>query len=362
MSGIYGADIEALRALGTTMVRHSDVLEAAVARVTDAVTLADWFGPDQEQFVDEWHTVHAAALRAAAQDLSQAGRRAVENADDQERTSDSYDGGGVPGTARGPAPEGTDQSSPDGQGDKAVGDLGDMEDAGEVSLDDQAIDASQIDQGSLADCWFLASAGAIAEQNPEWIQDHIEYNAEDGTYTVTFYENGEPVEITVDSDVYENAAGDPNGDPSWISIYEKAAVEHLGGEYDDIEYDNPARALEMMTGQDTSSDDLDPMWPWSPPSLESIGERLDNGEPVVASSPDGGGWFGDPPPDKEVVQNHVYTVDSVSSDGKTITLVNPWGPDGGTGGDGEHKPGTITMTADEFYENFETVTYGGSMS
>ncbi|MBE3021176.1 C2 family cysteine protease [Myceligenerans pegani] len=347
------------------MARHGDVLEAAVGRVTEAVTAAAWSGPDHDGFVDEWHTTHAAALRAAAQDLMEAGRRVVENADDQERTSESYDGGG-PGagpSAPRPAPEGTDLSSSEGQGDKAVGDLGDLEDAGEVPLDDQAIDASEIDQGSLADCWFLASAGAIAEQNPEWIQDHIKYNAEDGTHTVTFYEDGEPVEITVDSNVYEGAAGDPSGDPSWISIYEKAAVEFLGGEYDDIEYDNPARALEMMTGKDTSSDSLDPTWPWQdPPSLESIGERLENGEPVVASSPDGGGWFGDPPPDKEVVNNHVYTVESVSEDGKTITLVNPWGPGGGTGSDGETKPGTITMTADEFYENFETVTYGGSMS
>jgi hypothetical protein len=299
----------------------------------------------------------------------EAGRRAVENADDQERTSESYDGG-VPGPAPSTqAPEGTDQSSPDGQGDKekeptgAGDDLGDLEDAGEVPLDDAAIDASMIDQGRLADCWFLASAGAVAEQNPQWIRDHIKYNAEDGTYTVTFYRNGEPVNITVDSMVYENAADAPNGDPSWISIYEKAAVVFMGGEYEDIEYDNPAKALEMITGQRASSESLDPFWAWqSPPSLESIGDRLANGEPVVASSPDGGGWFGDPPPSQQVVQNHVYTVESVSSDGKTITLINPWGPDGGTGSDGHKKPGTITMTADEFYENFATVTYGGSMS
>jgi hypothetical protein len=229
-------------------------------------------------------------------------------------------------------------------------------------MTDRAISASQIDQGRLANCWFLASAGAIAEQNPDWIREHIQYNAEDGTYTVTFYEDGEPVEITVDSMVYENAAGDPRGDPSWISIYEKAAVEFLGGQYDDIEYDYPSRALEMMTGQSTSSDSLDPFWPWQdPPSLASIGERLDNGAPVVASTPDGGGWFGDPPPDTEIVQNHAYTVESVSSDGKTITLVNPWGA-GHTGGDGHAKAATVTLTAEEFYANFETVTYGESVS
>jgi len=369
MSEMYGADVRALRTLGNTMVQQGDMLESAVGQITQAVAATAWSGPDHEGFLDEWYTTHSGALRAVALGLAEVGRRVIANADAQEQTSDSYDGGGAgvgvggPGPGRGP--EGTDQSSSEGQGnkDKAVGGLGNLEDAGQVPLDEKAIDASLIDQGSLADCWFLASAGAIAERDPQWIQDHIKYNAQDGTYTVTFYEDGEPVQITVDSQVYEGAAMDPNGDPSWITIYEKAAVEFLGGQYDDIEYDSASRGLEMLTGKDTSSESLDPLLPWDdPPSLTSIGERLANGEPVVAASPDGGGWFGDPPPDKEVVNNHVYVVDSVSSDGKTITLSNPWGPNGGTGSDGNSKPGTITMTADEFYDNFDSVTYGGSMS
>ncbi|MFD6444879.1 C2 family cysteine protease [Promicromonospora sp. NPDC060204] len=365
MSEMYGADISALRTLGNTMVQQSDVLETAVGQITQAVSETAWSGPDHEGFLEEWHVTHSGALRAVALGLAEVGRRVIANADAQERTSETYDGavGGVAGPGPGRGPEGTDQSSSGGQGDKdkAAGDLGKLEDAGNVPLDDKAIDASQIEQGSLADCWFLASAGAIAERDPDWIREHIKRN-DDGTYTVTFYEDGEPVQVTVDSQVYENAAGDPSGDPSWISIYEKAAVQHLGGQYDDIEYDSASKALEMMTGKDTSSESLDPVLPWDdPPSLESIRDRLGNGEPVVAASPDGGGWFGDPPPDKEVVNNHVYVVDGVSADGKTITLVNPWGPNGGTGSDGNTKPGTITMSADEFYDNFDSVTYGGSM-
>jgi hypothetical protein len=365
MSEMYGADIDALRELGHAMERHGETLELAVGLLTDAVTGVQWSGQDHEQFVNEWEVGHAVALLAVAQAIAAAGARAIANADAQELTSESYDGGvgGLPSQAS----AGTDQSSSEGQGDKrkepegAPSGLGKVEDIGQVPLDLSAIDSSKIEQGSLADCWFLASAGAVAESDPKWIQDHIKYNAQDGTYTVTFYRDGEPVQITVEDTAYQNAAGDPSGNASWITVYEKAAVVFMGGEYEDIEYDDAANALEMITGKDTSSDSLDPAMPWQdPPSLQSIGDKVKNGEPVVAASPDGGGWFGDPPPDKEVVNNHVYSVESVSSDGKTITLVNPWGPTGGTGSDGNTKPGTITMSAEEFYANFDTVTYGES--
>ncbi|MEV0953396.1 C2 family cysteine protease [Promicromonospora sp. NPDC050249] len=363
MSEMYGADVEALRALGTAMERHGETLELAVGQLTEAVTSVQWSGQDHEEFLNEWQVRHAVALLAVAQAIAAAGAKAVANADAQEQTSASYDGGGGGGPSG--IPEGTDGSSSEGQGSKekepagAAGDMGKVEDIGQVPLDETAIDASKIDQGRLADCWFLASAGAVAESNPKWIQEHIKYNAQDGTYTVTFYRDGEPVHITVEDTAYENAAGDPNGKASWITVYEKAAAVYMGGEYEDMNYDSAETALEMITGKDTSSESLDPVLPWEdPPSLQSIGERVKNGEPVVAASPDGGGWFGDPPPDNKVVGNHVYTVQGVSEDGKTITLVNPWGPTGGTGSDGVSKPGTLTMSAEEFYKNFDSVTYG----
>lgn len=371
MSEMYGADVEALRALGHAMEEHGETLELAVGQLTDAVTAVQWSGADHEEFVNEWQVRHAVALLAVAQAIAAAGAKAVANADAQEQTSESYDGGG--GAVPSWTPEGTDGRSSEGQGSKekepdgadTMDDrpMGNLEDIGEVPLDLAAIDASKIDQGRLADCWFLASAGAVAESDPEWIQEHIKYNAQDGTYTVTFYDDGEPVEITVEDTAYENAAADPSGNPSWITVYEKAAAVFMGGDYDDMNYDHASTALEMITGKDTSEDSLHPIWPWEPPSLESIGERVANGEPVVAATPEDDGGFidtGDGPPDKDVVQNHVYTVESVSADGKTITLINPWGPSGGQDSAGVDKAGTLTMTAEEFYENFDNVTYGES--
>ena len=69
---------------------------------------------------------------------------------------------------------------------------------GPVDLSDDAFDLSQIVQGQIGDCWFLASAAAVGANDPDFIRDHIQYNP-DGSYTVTLYEDGEPVEVRVDA-------------------------------------------------------------------------------------------------------------------------------------------------------------------
>ena len=71
--------------------------------------------------------------------------------------------------------------------------------AGDLFLkgeDDNAIHPSDIDQQGLGDCYLLASLAEIAQQNPELIRDIIRPN-DNGTFTVTFYDDGEPVEIVV---------------------------------------------------------------------------------------------------------------------------------------------------------------------
>lgn len=373
MSGMYGADVAQLRALGETLAQGAGTLESILGQVGSQVVEVWWSGPSGDQFVEEWHTQHTSSLREAIAALEDAGRKAIANADAQERTSNELDGGGGSGGGyASPDPgrgSGADSSEGPGSKEKEPGDdvhdLGDPEDIGQVPTDDAAINPNMIDQGNLSDCWFLAAAGAVAKQDPEWLRDHMEYNAADGTYTVTFYRDGEPVEITVEANVMSEAAGDPSGNASWISVYEKAAAVFMGGEYSDIEYDDPAKALEMLTGKETDTADTNPVWPWDPPSFSSIQDQLDAGKPVVASSNADGSWrTGNPwaegPSHADVVGNHVYVVDSISADGDEITLINPWGPAGGHDPDGVPKPGTITMTADEFYENFQSVTTGSS--
>ena len=65
-------------------------------------------------------------------------------------------------------------------------------------------------QGALGDCWFLASAAALAEV-PERIMDIFTNKSYDsaGCFQLTFYLAGEPVKITVDDQFPVDEGMDP---------------------------------------------------------------------------------------------------------------------------------------------------------
>jgi calpain family cysteine protease len=224
---------------------------------------------------------------------------------------------------------------------------------GPVDLSDDAFDLSQVEQGGIGDCWFLASAAAVGANDPDFIRDHIRYNP-DGSYTVTLYDDGEPVEVRVDASTIGDGVTGPNDEPTWLSIYEKAAAAHMGGDYQDIDADQISRGLEMVTGRDSDSD--------GDRGLDDIRDDLDEGRTLVVSTEDDSDspWnpFDTAVDDDNVVPNHAYVIESVQErDGETIIrLVNPWGPDGGTGSDGHHKDGVLELTEEEFHENFDTTT------
>ena len=224
---------------------------------------------------------------------------------------------------------------------------------GPVDLSDDAFDLSQVKQGGIGDCWFLASAAAVGANDPDFIRDHITHHP-DGSYTVTLYEDGKPVHIRVDASTIDDGVTNPDDEPTWLSIYEKAAAAHMGGSYDDIDLDQVSRGLEMVTGRDTDSD--------GDRGLDDIRDDLDAGRTLVVSTEDDSksGWnpFDTAVDDDNVVPNHAYVIESVvERDGQTIVrLVNPWGPDGGTGGDGHVKDGVLELTEAEFHQNFDTTT------
>ncbi len=56
---------------------------------------------------------------------------------------------------------------------------------------------ADIRQGSIGDCYFLASLGAVAQTHPQAIRDMITDNG-DGTFTVRFFIEGAPAYVTVD--------------------------------------------------------------------------------------------------------------------------------------------------------------------
>jgi len=221
---------------------------------------------------------------------------------------------------------------------------------GPVPLDDASLLNDMFSQGQIGDCWFLAGAGSVADADPDWIRDHIRQNS-DGSYTVTLYDDGEPVDVRVESSVIRDGVRGTDGLPSWISLYEKAAAQHLGGEYDDIAGGHSSDALEMVTGREVETDDDQ--------SLEDIQQGLDDGRIYSVSTETDGSLnpFDDEVDDDRVVPNHAYMIDEVrrNDDGELeVHVVNPWGPDGGSL-DGEHKDGDMWLSEDEFHGSFDDV-------
>jgi hypothetical protein len=98
------------------------------------------------------------------------------------------------------------------------------------------IAASDVDQGSVGTCYFLAALGAIAHVNSAYISNAITDNG-NGTYGVRLYVNGAAIYTTVNLDLPTKYSGSSaflpfaaGGSHSltgelWVSIFEKAYAQ-----------------------------------------------------------------------------------------------------------------------------------------
>lgn len=138
-----------------------------------------------------------------------------------------------------------------------------------------------INQGGVGDCWFLAAMGAELKHNPNFVQQHLRNNG-NGTYTVTLYQDGKPVQVTVDGSVPTDnngngmpfVHGDPNwgtGGPTWPAIYEKAFAQ-LHGSYKGIDSGGyGSEEMSLLTGRKSAK--LDP----SMIPLQAVADQLAHG-------------------------------------------------------------------------------------
>lgn len=226
---------------------------------------------------------------------------------------------------------------------------------GPTGLPDPTTDINQGDDG---DCWFLAGLGAVALGNPAWIQQHIRANP-NGTYTVTFFEDGRPVEITVTDDIpsgtRNGAFAQPYAHPGasgadWAMLYEKAYAEFKGG-YSDIDGGFGDISIADLTGQHAERHDPSDF------SLADIQQRLSQGYAITTGSnqSDAPGWEFWSHPDRidnnQVVTSHEYYIQKVDTTANppTITIVNPWGSSGGA-------PQYVTLTESEWHRFFDEVS------
>jgi len=215
--------------------------------------------------------------------------------------------------------------------------------------DDHPIHPSDIDQQGLGDCYLLASLAEIAQQNPELIRDIIRPN-DNGTFTVTFYDDGEAVEVVVgphipatDGSTEFAGPGDlPDGETNpelWVMLIEKAYAQYHGS-YGEIEGGFTDEALEHLTGSESERSDADDT------SIEALHDSLNGGSAITVetlSSDDG--EKKQLYEDSELYASHAYYVTDVDPEAGTVTIRNPWGT----------SEGDTVLTFEEFQNNLNAV-------
>lgn len=247
---------------------------------------------------------------------------------------------------------------------------------------DGGADWGPVDQFSIGDCYLLATLQAYSqtESGRQHLRDHVTWDEEKQAFMVTLYDNGKKVAIPV-TDYYaqghrENQ--DPqgsHGNPSIFSIYERAYGQH----FDDRDLRDGGRSGQAMkTISDQKAEHLDTRggsgwfgWPWwdddqyTDAEWSQIEDAASQERPVTASTDEGGtisdsnvdadtnndGKFdaSDQGGDYTIIDNHVYTVESI--DDKYVTLINPWANNDLS--DGTKIPGgRIRITREEYAKYF----------
>lgn len=159
--------------------------------------------------------------------------------------------------------------------------------------------ASDVRQGGLADCYFVAAVAAVAEKNPNLIQEAMRENA-DGTVTFRFFKPstdayGRPVMQphfeTVDRLLPAPRDGKlPFGRSSeheaWFPLMEKAYAQMNGGYQAIGAGGSPSSALEALTGVPARYTAIDKASPSA--TFQTIKDQLESGKFLVASTPASG--------------------------------------------------------------------------
>ncbi len=281
--------------------------------------------------------------------------------------------------------------------------------------DAHAFAGSDISQGPLGDCFYLASLGSMTLASPAMLERRLVDN-QDGTYTVSFFnkETGglEPVTVTPDEKEFA-AVGDQGtaelrftdgpawlaerlvvpSDEIWVQIYEQAYAEWKGG-YDAIDNGgDPSDSLYELTGESevvypaNDCGGLNCVGRWlrrtlrvdratrgADASYQKMIEWQSEGRPMVASvvgaKVSGLSRALSYSEEQEelidqynLLQNHAY---SAEVSGDMVTVYNPWGwPEDSGGGErfdscGDHC-GAIEIPREDFVRIFPQVAAGASL-
>ena len=355
-----GMDVDAVESIGHQMIDKSHAVTSvqltAARLIQDAHSL--WFGANGARWLSDW-VANEKAVRTLASDLESMGQTLLSQASEQ-RGASSADGGGSDHSTEGNGTTLYLDQIPDGAlsgdgPDAAEDDRGNKVNEKHnrpafvpIPLTDADLSMDAVGQGYIGDCWFMSALGSVADDDPQFIRDHIRHNP-DLTWTVILYDHGEPVEVTLSPFFGEDSARDSSGRVSFVTLYEKALAQHRGFDYDLIEGDRvssgDSSGFEYITGGHSKSVE--------PTTLEDLRTLIDKG-PVNVGTINDHTTAGMHP-------NHAYMVDRVEerlnpSTGKTelmVRVVNPWqaGDEAASG-----EPGSLWLTESEFRRNCESVT------
>ncbi|MBI5493722.1 MAG: hypothetical protein HY904_01775 [Deltaproteobacteria bacterium] len=232
------------------------------------------------------------------------------------------------------------------------------------------VDASDVKQGQIGDCYFPSAMAAIAKAQPDAIQKAITDNG-DGTYTVTFKEvdyrgNVKNKEVTVDGDLYVRSWGGPlygsaGGDTSpekmelWFPLIEKAYAAYKGSFNSIGNGGSSSDVFQTILGKPRY--DVNTQWESADKVWSTIKKSVDAKLPVSA------GTHGEDQSalytNTGVYADHSYSVLGYKEENGTkfVQMRNPWGESEPWPGDGKND-GIFFIKLDDFmklYDNVMTV-------
>ncbi|CAK9056454.1 unnamed protein product [Durusdinium trenchii] len=246
---------------------------------------------------------------------------------------------------------------------------------GSVRIFSDDIAPSDIKQGALGDCWFLAALAAMAEE-PDLVHRVFANNGEaneQGVYEISCFKNGRPTTIVVDDFLpCSPNTGKPcyahvdlqgrNANELWVMLLEKAWAK-LHGSYERIESGMPYRALMDLLGAAGKEYHLEtekkPDGLVSKDKFFSMLCRYDEAGYLMVAGTPGSDTFtkGDKSktPLSGLIPGHAYTLLSAheAKGVRLLKLRNPWGDHEWTG-DWSDKSSLWTQPMkDAFHPSFD---------
>jgi hypothetical protein len=205
---------------------------------------------------------------------------------------------------------------------------------------------SDVYQGYVGDCYFVATLSAIAKTDPADIRKSIT-ELGDGTYAVQFHRGTKSVYVRVDADLPTSSGTlayarlGSNGS-LWVALMEKAFTyfRYGDGKYASISGGWMSEAFAAMGATSSTLSGFTN----GTSMLRAVQSLLSQGKAVTYAVFNAGS--------APLISQHAYTVDGViyNSSGVPVSLRlrNPWGFDG-AGHDSNTADGYVTVTAAQAY-------------